>query len=149
MEKLLRSEAEAALDDLAEACEAAADHYRAAAQASDDERLAAFFREMEERRSTWGERLREQIRLMGNLPSEPDADREAMDRLLIRVRAAFSRDRRRFLLEDCRDVEQGLAVGIERAADAGEELPPRVHEVMDEIRQDVSATLRRLGEIDT
>ena len=112
---LLRSTAETALDVVAESCRETADEYRTAANVTHDAELAQLFGELEEKRRTAADELMREIREMGNLPDVPDADREALDHLSTRVKAALATSEREALLADCRQREEKLAAAIDFA----------------------------------
>jgi uncharacterized protein (TIGR02284 family) len=114
MKKIVRSDAEVALDEVTECCKFVADHYRSAARVAHDPDLVRLFQDLEQKRQQWVEALEAQVRRMGNLPSAPDADREAIEHLLIRLRAVVSEERASLLRESDR-VEKAL---IEKARGA-------------------------------
>lgn len=142
MEKILRTDAELALDDVTESCKAAADHYRSAAPLAPPP-LAEEFGELGRRHGEWGRRLEEEVRRMGNLPSAPDADREAVDHFLTRVKAALSRDERAALLERAAEVEAEVAARAEAAL--REEVPPSARELLRAIAEGAGSTRERLS----
>lgn len=142
MEKLLRSDAEVALDEAVECCKAAADHYRSAAEVAPPD-LMELFEELGRQRLEWWRRLEDEVRRMGNLPSAPDADREAVEQLVTRVKAALSRDEHLALTERAMKVEEEISV---RAGAAfREDLPPSARELLGEIEAGSAAARRRLA----
>lgn len=142
MEKLLRNDAEVALDEAVEGCKAAADHYRSAAEVAPPD-LMALFEELGRERLEWWKRLEEEVRRMGNLPSAPDADREAVEQLVTRVKAALSRDEHLALAERAAKVEDDLSARVRAAL--REDLPPSARELLGEIDAGTAAARQRLG----
>jgi hypothetical protein len=144
MEKLLRNDAEVALDEAVEGCKAAADHYRSAAEVAPSD-LTDLFEELGRQRLEWWRRLEDEVRRMGNLPSAPDADREAVEQLVTRVKAALSRDEHLALIERAAKVEEDIAA---KAASAlREDLPPSARELLGEIKAGSNAARQRFADL--
>jgi uncharacterized protein (TIGR02284 family) len=112
---MLRSEAEVALNDVVEAAREAADLYADDAEVAHEASLAELFDELAQRRDRFASLLDEQIRKRGDLPDAPDTDRETFHRLGNRLRAVFSGDERRALLNDRIAAEQDLQRRVELA----------------------------------
>lgn len=81
---MLRSKAQAMLNELRAALLATAHHHRAAAQHLPAH--AATLRAHAEQRERWGETLARSIRALGDLPDAPDPEREMASELALRVR---------------------------------------------------------------
>jgi hypothetical protein len=141
--EMLRSKAAVALDEVTEACRAAADHFQSLADAERTGEMAELFRALASEHHHLAARMEGEIRRQGNLPSRPDPDREAVEHLVTRVRAALSGDGHRVLLEESQRVESALAARIEAAF--GWEQPPRVRLILEQMRHTVEATAERLA----
>ncbi len=143
MNKILRNDAEMALDDVMEYCKFVLDHYRTVAHITHDPDLGLLFRSLEQSRQQWVEALEAEIRLMGNLPSAPDRDREALDHLLIRIRAALTEDERASLLHESDRVEKVLIKKAQAAL--AEELSVDVRDLVQKIFEGSAQTRERLS----
>ncbi|MFA5517019.1 MAG: DUF2383 domain-containing protein [Desulfuromonadales bacterium] len=139
---LLRTEAESALDRVSDRCKEAADAYRTARAATHDTDLAKLFVALEESRRRDSAALEGEIRRMGNLPGAPDADRETMEHLAIRVKAVVSTDERRALLASCRQPEERLAAAVEAALE--QNLPAATLALLQRLREEGAQVRRRL-----
>ncbi len=130
MTNIVRSDADVALDEVTERCKIAADHYRTVARLTQRPELLSLFNALAQTHQSWVEQLEAQVRRQGNLPSAPDADREALEHLAVRIRAALG-DERTSLLHESQRVEKAL---IDQAQAAlAEELPPDARRLVKEI----------------
>jgi uncharacterized protein (TIGR02284 family) len=139
---MLRSRAETALDDVLEACKEAADHYGLTASARGAGELVPLFQALQQEHAALAAALEKEIRRRGNLPSEPDADREAVEHLFTRVRAALSHDEQKVLLDESERVETQLLHRIDQALELAH--PPGARAVLDRLRRGAAAALERL-----
>jgi uncharacterized protein (TIGR02284 family) len=112
---LLRTAAESALDAVAEECRDVADYYRTARHIAGQEPLAELFGQLEARRNAFADDLAAEIRRMGNIPDVPDADREALEHLAVRVKTLLATDKGHALIESCRKMEERLTETVEEA----------------------------------
>ncbi len=112
---LLRTAAESALDAVAEECRDVADYYRTARHIAGQKPLAELFGQLEVRRNAFADELAAEIRRMGNIPDAPDAEREALEHLAIRLKALLAIDERHALIESCRKMEEKLTETVEEA----------------------------------
>ncbi len=134
---MLRDENEVALDEVAETCRAAAEHYRTAGAVAHTSVLADLFRRLEENRRRGAAALEDEIRRMGNLPGAPDPDREALEHLATRLKAAVAADERRALLASCLQMEEKLAAAVDAALD--QNLPAPTHALLRRLQTEGSA----------
>lgn len=112
---LLRDDRQAALNRVETLCLAGADHYESAAGQARDTALANVFREMAQRRRAQAEGLAPHIRAIGDLPKQPDPDREALDHVLDGIRMLLSRDEGAELIEQRLREENDLLEAVRDA----------------------------------
>ncbi|MGQ9424459.1 hypothetical protein ACXYTJ_00745 [Gilvimarinus sp. F26214L] len=89
---IIRSEQEAALNDLLVSSEKSVDHYQDAAEYLRGHKPSGILRAIAGERQTLVEDLQDAVRATGDLPSAPDEDRESVEKLLHRVHASLSED---------------------------------------------------------
>lgn len=131
---MLRNEAQVALHDLLEALREAADLYADDAEVLSEGDLAGLCRELALRRERLADAVADEVRRYGDLPSEPDADRETLHRVGNRLRAFFSQHDRDVVVQDRLEAE----VSLQRAADHAREVltDPASRQLIDEIARD-------------
>lgn len=117
----IRSDAEAALSELAERCTEVADHYVNSAARLGDGRLADMFEDLARHHADMAKELADHLRSMGSLPRAPDPDRETAVELLSAIRETLSGDTASTVLEDQIQREGRLADEAEAAL--GKSLP--------------------------
>lgn len=105
---LFLSDEQVALNELHAASQQTADHYRDAADFLDDQQVADELREIAQLRDDIVLRLEEVIRATGDLPSVPNADKEGIEQLIHRIRAALSPDETQEVLRQSLTIEQSL-----------------------------------------
>jgi hypothetical protein len=138
---VFRDRAQVALNDLLVALQEAADLYRDDAEVAEGDAAARFARLADERRRQ-AERLIVLVRAGGDLPRQPDADRETLRRLGERVRAAFAGDAAQALLEERLEGERELARLAEAACAEAESGQAR--DVLDGVQAELAEARRRL-----
>lgn len=114
---MLRTEQQAALDDVIVMCLYAADRYQSAAQRASDRRLSEFFVTLAQERKQFAQRLTHVLVSIGSMPSQPDPDKETLDEVITRIKMAFAGDERSLLLEEGRHVEQQIAATAANASE--------------------------------
>ncbi len=139
---MLRDERQAALDEVIVACKALADHYEEAARLAEGRGLAGLFTELAERRGRQAGELEAHLRRLGELPREPDADRETLETLLSRARSALAEDRARELLEEREAGERELLARIDGALAEGFSAATR--RALEGLRREAEAAIDRL-----
>jgi DNA repair ATPase RecN len=113
---MLRNSKQASLDAIIKQCREAADLYRQAAElAAGGQNPAGLFRRLADRRDQVAAELEAHLRALGDLPGEPDRDREAVAEILTRLKSALAADKRLELLEERRQAEAALAARAEKA----------------------------------
>ncbi len=110
---LLRGEREVALNDLQNASEETIDHYRDAVNLLGESDAGDQLLQIAEEREAIAAKLEHAIRALGDLPQAPDTDKESVQKLIHRVRAALSPDAVKEVLEQRLAAERKL---IELAA---------------------------------
>jgi len=141
---MLRTDPELALDQVTEASKYAADQFEKLAGVPQEPALSELIRDFEKTHRRHISNLEESIRGMGNLPSEPDPDREAFNRLATRVKAALAEDRDRVVAESCRDIETRIVEKVHQARK--ENFSDEVRTLLDGIGGDCGRMRRRLEE---
>lgn len=109
---MLRSDEQVALEDLHRALRRTGAGHRDAAQTLDPGDLATFLEELATERDAMAAEVATIIRATGDLPDEPDADRETLRTAARHLKAALSRDDRRPLLLDRDRAEADLAATL-------------------------------------
>jgi hypothetical protein len=106
---LLRSDEQVALNDLLVASETSVDHYRDTAELVLHSPVSKEMQAVANERQALVKQLEYAVRASGDLPSEPDADRESVEKLYHRVHAAVADDEIGDLLEQRLHGEHELA----------------------------------------
>ncbi len=106
---LIRTDQQVAMNSIYTAIRKNADHYLDAAKGLDDSVLITVFHEILEQRNILSEKARELIRSIGDLPPEPDPDRETFEQLAYHIDSSLSSNRSANILKQRLDAEQELA----------------------------------------
>jgi hypothetical protein len=126
---MLRDDRQIALNAAIEAClHAAHIHDDGADRIGED---AAALRQLAARRRQDAETLAAHLRLLGDLPVEPDPEYEAATDLLSHIKAAFSADERGQVLERSQAAEESLAEALRQAL--RQDLAPECQSALEEI----------------
>jgi uncharacterized protein (TIGR02284 family) len=139
---MLRSEAQVALHDLLEALREAVDLYTDDAEVLGSGALADLCRELALRRERLSAAVADEVSRHGDLPSEPDADRETLHRIGNRLRAAVSGHDRDVILRDRLDAESELERAAQHALEVVTE--PASRAVLEDVHRDVRQARRQL-----
>lgn len=139
---MLRDDRQVALGEVVVACKHAADQYREEAGLAEDRALERTLGELAARREEQALSLEAHIRALGDLPREPDVDRETVSGLLTRLRTHFAANARGALLSGAIESEQELAARIDEAL--REDLPEQAAQALRHLREDVASTIRRV-----
>jgi hypothetical protein len=107
------SNEELALDQVAKMCRDLTDHYQKAARTAHQPQVAELLTELANSRQRLQVQIEEQIRAMGHLPADDDADREFVERLATRFKSLLRGDAA--LLEDSMHYEGEFAARVEVA----------------------------------
>lgn len=140
---MLRSDAQVALHDLLEALREAADVYGDDAEALEEGDLAQLCRQLALRRERLADAVATEIRRYGDLPTEPDADRETLHRLGNRLRTLFSQHERSSVLRERMDAEAALARLAEGALGQLDDQASR--ELVEQVRRDAAEAEQALA----
>ncbi|MGH8501330.1 MAG: DUF2383 domain-containing protein [Gammaproteobacteria bacterium] len=141
---MLLNDAQIALNDVLVNVKDAADHYEDAANMLGTGATAELFRELADRRRTVAVGLEPHVRRAGSLPRDVDGDRETVARLLARLKASLSVDKRIELLTVREHVEGEIDAMIETALQ--QELPSDTKDYLNQARADIADARRRLVE---
>lgn len=85
------------------------------------------------------------IRIKGELPRDPDSDREAFEQWGVDLKALLSDDGESSFLEHYRDLQQNLLAAVESASTANA-LPESISGLLKGLERHVAGTLRDLQE---
>jgi uncharacterized protein (TIGR02284 family) len=141
---MLLNDAQIALNDVLVNVKDAADHYEDAANMLGPGATAELFRELAGRRRAIADGLETHIRRAGSLPRNADGDRETVARLLARLKANLSVDKRIELLTVREHVEGEIEAMIETALQ--QELSSDTKDYLNQARADIADARRRLVE---
>ncbi|SRR5690606_18017288 len=135
---MLRTESQVALQDLLEALRTAADQYADNAEVLAESELAELCRTLALRRGQQAQAVADELRRGGDLPGEPDADRETLQRLGQRLRTLVAGNERAVVARDRLDAETALAELAAQAA--GLVTAPSAQALLADIRRDCEQT---------
>ena len=141
---MLLNDAQIALNDVIVNCIDAADHYDDAAGMVEHDAIAALFRELADQRRTIAAELGTHIRRLGGLPRDAGGDRETVQRLLARLKASLSEDKRAALLTEREAVECQLDEMVNTALQ--QNIPDETKAYLDEVKVHIADASRRLRE---
>jgi uncharacterized protein (TIGR02284 family) len=140
---LLRDEKEMALNDVETLCAEAADHYAAAASRAQEAALVTLFGELAQHYRQFAAALAGHIRASGDLPQQPDPDREALVEVFTGIKGLLRGDPRSALIDEREQGEDAIA-GAARDALA-QDVQPDLHALLQEILAHTAAAKHRLG----
>lgn len=112
---ILRDERQVALDCVIVNAKRAADSYDDAAEIATDPSMTTLFRELSRRRDAMARELEPHLRALGELPSDPDVESEALGQVWRRVKATLAPDEQAPLLAEAAATEDELARCIDAA----------------------------------
>jgi hypothetical protein len=114
------------------------------ARLSDEDIKLFFLRELKEYNVFLSD-LVEFIRLKGELPRDPDSERETLEQWGVDFKALLSEDGEGSFLDRYGDLQQDLLVSVESARKAGT-MPESIGGLLKDLEQHVAATSRDLQE---
>lgn len=142
---MLRDNRVVLLDDVIVAVKRSIQDMRQAVDSHEGEgdALTDALRTIADRRMRMAEALEDEVRALGDLPSSPDADRQAFSHLALRFKALLSGDEARTLADAACSDEDALAEAIQ-AALAAEDMPAPVKETLTRLLDDVDRACREI-----
>jgi uncharacterized protein (TIGR02284 family) len=141
---MLRTELQAVLNDVVAAAQEAAEGHEAAAEmVVGDPELAGMLRDLAQARRAAAEDLADEVRRLGDLPRAPNADLEAVREALTFVKAAFSLDEGRTVVEDRAHAEAALGEAVATAL-AHPELPQTARRRLEALDAEIREAHRQL-----
>lgn len=142
---MLRTERQVALHDLLEALIAAANRYDDDVEVLPEGVLSELCQQLAQQRRRLGEALAIKLRDLGDLPTQPDTDRETLDRLGGRLLALLAPDEQALVVEKHLAAEAELERLASHAAQlAGE---PDWQELLQKVRQSAAQAQMRMQEL--
>lgn len=139
---MLRPEKILALDDVTEACQEAVDHFTQFADSVAPTAMTRLFADLAERHRQHVAWLDEQVQRLGELPSRPDPDREALEQVATWVRAAFAERREEALVDKALEYEERIGEALAKARQR--DLPEAARSLLADMAADVEACRERL-----
>ncbi len=140
-----QSDEQLAMQELAVAIQHSADQYSDAAGILEGQAAATTMEALSVQRQQWADVLQEAIRKLGDLPAVPDQDLEAGEKLISRVKAAFTGDELATVLEERIEDEQRIRELIETGR--GTKLPDFCETIIDGLDKDVDNVLAQLSQL--
>jgi hypothetical protein len=138
---ILRTDGQAALNDLLKAARETIDHYRDATELV-DEKVASLFRDISRERRGFIVRLEEAVRASGSLPRVPDPDKEAGEMLLHHVAAMIKSDYAPDVFAQRIDGENNLAEQISEAKNTT--IEPPTSSLLEDFAHHIAETIAQL-----
>ena len=134
---LLRDDRQAALNAVESTCLESADGYAAAAENAKSAELGVDFDEAAQGLRRFASDLASHIRALGDLPQQPDPDREAFGHVLDTIKARLAADSDATLLEQrlAADAELELTVQTVLNEDLPDDTRAVLSRLLDEIAQ--------------
>lgn len=111
---MLREQSQVALDNVVVMASKSADLYESEADRVSND-TAALFRTLAARRRAVAEQLANVLRRSGELPGEPDRDRETLEEIMVRLKTIIASDEEAELLQIREEGENELAAAVDRA----------------------------------
>jgi uncharacterized protein (TIGR02284 family) len=140
---LLRTDEQVALNQVESLMIEAADRYDTAAARTGDAQLAQLFAGLAQRRRQLAAELAQHIRALDDLPQYPDPDRETVQDLLTGIKALFSADERKALIDERVQAEQKLAESVQGALQLA--VPEQRAALLGRMLADIEAACNQLG----
>lgn len=142
---LLRDDRQAALNRIETLCLASAADYEAAAEQTHDSALSGDFQALASRHRALAERLAPHIRALGDLPRQPDPDREAFGHVLDGLRTLLAQNESAELVERRLAAENELMDALRAALELPMPEPTRtaLHELQSEVEAARALLLQR------
>jgi uncharacterized protein (TIGR02284 family) len=135
----LKSEQEAALNDVVRALREAADREEAAAERSEDAELRSLLRDAAARREAFATRL---VRQSEAEAAVPDPDAEFLREIASTVKAALADDADRVIADDILEGETALEGAVQEAL--SHDPPDTVRQILESVEADVRSLRRAL-----
>ena len=139
---ILRTDQQVAMNELyVKVCESA-DHLKDAANYLDAKGLSGVLKEIAAQRKVLSWQIKAAIRTLGDLPPEPDPDRESVEQLFNRIGAMVASDQTTCLLEQRLSGEKELAQSVVNARSTG--LDDLCTQAVDKIEESSRLATRQL-----
>jgi hypothetical protein len=131
---ILRSELLAALNDLYRACDESANRMQAAADAATEfSDLAHALNRLAQACSDWADSVSAAVKRADDVPHESSGEAQLADQVLTSLRAKFSDDEVRALLDGCTEAGGRVAESAAAALALEEEPEPQLRELLGEM----------------
>lgn len=138
------SETEVALNEVLVACRESIDHYEDAINLINDDDKAALFRSITNQRQSLIERLATAIRELGDLPSEPDPDKETGSIIIEHLGASLVADDAEYIVSHRIKAEENLQSLIDNAREMEAELNESHRALLLDLSKQVDETIKAL-----
>ncbi len=131
-----------AVNEVILSCSDAADQYETASSIVEDLNLREFFLRLVEARRVFVSSLEEGMRSLEKLPMAPDAEKEALESLWMRIKATVKKNHEEVLLQEGVRLEKHIRTCTEKALK--QELPAQLLQTLEEMKQEADGTLKIL-----
>jgi hypothetical protein len=139
---MFRSERQVALDDLQRACRRTAESYEEDAAIVGVEPVAELFRELAAQRERLADRLAQQQKRLGDLPSGTDTDQQTLSELKDRLQAHMADAGFQAVIENRLANERDLRELAEHALEM--DLPTPTRHLLNDVKRQAEQGARRL-----
>lgn len=140
---LLRDDRQVAIGAVETLCFETADSYASAAESIEAAPLARVFARLAEERRQLAIDLAAHIRMLDDLPKQPDPDREVLGQILIGIKALLSGDAQATFINERADAEDRLVVATQEALRHA--LPAATQSMLHRIREHAESAKRELN----
>lgn len=139
---LLRDDRQVAVGTVETLCFETAGSYANAAEKIEAASLALVFARLAEERRQLAIELAAHIRMLDDLPKQPDPDREVLGQMLTGIKAILSGDAQATFIEERTDAEEKLVAAAQEAL--RHTLPAETQSMLRQIREHAESAKREL-----
>lgn len=142
---MLEKEPLVALNEALSSCLKAKTRYETLSSAVGDERLEEMFMNASRSRAKTAGELEEAVKAMGGLPLDPDPEKEALEGLWVKIKAALTDDELDALLGEVVNLENEIDERCDRALEHS--IPGNAARALKRLKKDSDDFKRRLRKL--